>query len=189
MAETETRPKTAAKQVSWMGRILLGAYLVVLLGFALYAIIVLWPDSVPDDGVRTFLAWSLPEGAIGTWVLLVFSAGVLGALIHALRSFYWYVGNRDLVRSWVPMYLILPLVGGALSLVFYIVIRGGLFAGQLSEGGITESMNPIGFTAVGVLVGMFSQQAILKLKEVAETLFSKPEKGEDDVAPKDGRDP
>ena len=62
-------------------------------------------------------------------------------------------------------------------------------AGQLGEGGITESMNPIGFTAVGVLVGMFSQQAILKLKEVAETLFSKPEKGEDDIAPKDDKGP
>jgi hypothetical protein len=33
----------------------------------------------------------------------------------------------------------------------------------------------------GALVGMFSEQAVLKLKEVAETLLAKPEPGEDAV--------
>jgi len=172
-----SNPANDDRQVAWWGRILLGGYLVALLGFAFYAIVVLWPGEA--NAAKTFIRWTVPNDSEFGWMLLVFASGVLGGLIHAIRSFYWYVGHRDLVKSWVAMYLFLPLLGGALSLVFYIVIRGGLLAGQLGGGDITESMSPIGFTAVGVLVGMFSEQAILKLKDVADTLFSKPKPGVD----------
>jgi hypothetical protein len=42
-------------------------------------------------------------------------------------------------------------------------------------------VNPIGFAAVSGLVGMFSEQAIRKLKDVAETLFAKLEPGKDSI--------
>jgi len=108
-------------------------------------------------------------------LLIVVLAGALGSLIHALRSVYWYVGNRTLVRSWLGMYLLLPLAGGALGLVFYLVIRGGFFSPQSSF----EQTSPFGFAAFAALIGMFSQQAVLKLQSVAETLLTKPEPGED----------
>jgi hypothetical protein len=63
-----------------------------------------------------------------------------------------------------------------------LVIRGGLFSGSLES----DALNPIGFAAVGALVGMFSQQAILKLKSVAETLLSRPEEGADPAPPRSG---
>ncbi len=115
---------------------------------------------------------------------LVLLAGALGSMVHALRSLYWYIGNRQLVRSWVAMYFLKPFVGAVLGLIFYLVVRGGLFPNISAQ-----QTSPFGFAAVAALVGLFSEQAILKLKELAENLFSPAEKGENHVAPKDDDQP
>jgi hypothetical protein len=178
--EAKGQTKEPPVPIPGYGRLLIGAYLIGLLGLAFYAVVALWPNSC-GDAVPSFLIWSFPRDCEQGWLLLVFAAGMLGGLLHALRSFYWYVGNRELVRSWAAMYLFLPFVGGTLGVVFYIVIRGGLFSGAMDGDG----MNPIGFAAVAGLVGLFSEQAVLKLKDVANTLFKKPSPGEDDAEKKD----
>jgi hypothetical protein len=166
-------------RVPWPWALPIGVYLVGLAGLALYAIVALWPNAGASGAEApgpTFLVWPFTRGSEQAVLLLVFFAGVLGALIHALRSFYWYVGHRKLIASWVAMYLLLPLVGGALGFLFYLVFRGGLL-----QGTATGDVNPIGFAAVSGLVGMFSEQAIRKLKDVAETLFTKTKPGMDSI--------
>ena len=108
-------------------------------------------------------------------LLLVMLAGALGSLLHSLRSLYWYTGNRMMVWSWVSFYLLLPVTGALLATIFYFVVRGGFFSSQASF----ETTSPFGFAALAALVGLFSPQATLKLKEIAETVFSKPEPGTD----------
>jgi hypothetical protein len=103
------------------------------------------------------------------------TAGALGSLVHALRSAYWYVGNRNLVRSWVPKYLLLPFCGAILAILFYFVVRGGFFSPRSSS----MHTSQYGFCALACLVGLFSEQAILKLKQVAETVFMTTEQGKD----------
>ena len=66
-------------------------------------------------------------------LILVMTAGALGSLVHALRSAYWYVGNRNLVRSWIPKYLLLPFCGAILAVLFYFVVRGGFFSPQANS--------------------------------------------------------
>ena len=73
------------------------------------------------------------------------------------------------------MYLTLPVTGAMLAFVFYIVIRGGLFAPRADYG----STSPFGFMALASLVGLFSHQASLKLREVAETVFTRQPDGAD----------
>jgi hypothetical protein len=107
-------------------------------------------------------------------LLIAISSGAMGSLVHALRSMYWYIGNKELKWSWLAMYILLPFCGAALALVFYFVIRGGFFVPQGQAGGA----NPFGFAALSALIGMFSEQAVLKLKEVAETLLTKPRPGD-----------
>ena len=119
-----------------------------------------WPDRL-DDETRL--------------LLLVVCAGSLGSLVHGLRSIYWYLGNRELVWSWVPKYLIQPFGAAALAVVFYLVIRGGFFSAESNP----QHTSPFGFMALSAMVGMFSEQAVLKLKEIAETLLSKPPAGKD----------
>lgn len=105
------------------------------------------------------------------WIVML--AGALGSLVHALRSVYWYVGNRNLVWSWLGKYLLMPFSGSALAVVFYFVIRGGFFSPQ---SGFSQT-SPFGFAAMAALVGLFSEPAVLKLKHVAETLFTAPGQG------------
>jgi hypothetical protein len=102
-------------------------------------------------------------------------AGALGGMVASLRSLYWYVGNRELIWAWMLMYVLRPFVGTTLALVFYFVIRGGLFSPQAK----IADTSPFGFAGLSALVGLFSEQAVLKLKEVAETLLSKPSPGAD----------
>ena len=112
------------------------------------------------------------------WIVIL--AGALGSLIHAMRSVYWYVGNRNLVRSWLAKYLVMPFTGSALAVMFYFVIRGGFFSPQSNF----SQTSPFGFAALSAMVGLFSEQAVLKLKQVAETVLSKPERGADPTPPK-----
>ena len=77
------------------------------------------------------------------------------------------------MRSWIAKYVMQPFAGTALAVVFYIVIRGGFFSPQAGF----KQTSPFGFAALAAMVGMFSEQAVLKLKEVAETVLAKPKPG------------
>lgn len=127
-----------------------------------------------DTGANpAFYTYTCPPVSGKNVVWLMILAGALGATLHGLRSFYWYVGNRQLVWSWIPMYFFLPIIGAATSTVFYLIIRGGLLPGA------TESDNVYGLMAIGTLVGLFSQQALEKLKSVSEVIFTVPPTGKD----------
>ena len=144
------------------------------------------PTTSPAANART--AMRDPETIYFVWgrysvnvyaetrlLLIVMLAGALGSLMHSLRSLYWYTGNREMVWSWVAFYMILPFTGAILAVIFYFVVRGGFFSPQASF----ENTSPFGFAALSALVGLFSPQATLKLKEVAETIFTKPAAGAD----------
>lgn len=120
-------------------------------------------------------AW--PSDEIRLLVIVVL-AGAFGSLLHSIRSLYWYVGNRDLKWSWALMYILLPFGGGILAMLFYFVVRGGFFSPQAT----TVATNPFAFGGVAGLVGMFSSQAVEKLKQVAGTVFAPAEQGKDHVA-------
>lgn len=118
--------------------------------------------------------WEIPPEK--RLLLIVILAGALGSLLHALRSLAWYVGNRELRWSWLAMYVLLPFAGALLAVVFYFVIRAGF-------GGNPAVTGHFGFAAFSALIGLFSEQAIQRLKLVAETMLSKVEPGEDHKAP------
>jgi IPT/TIG domain len=124
------------------------------------------------EGRFSFVCPPIPDN---TMVWMVILAGALGGLVHALRSFVWYVGQRELVWSWVAMYVLLPFTASALGFVFFLIIRAGLY--QPSGG---TSFLLVGLAA---LVGMFSTQAAEKLKKVAEGIFTETPRGKDDSAP------
>ena len=134
----------------------------------------------PREQPARFL-WSLDFclGSEERLFLIVLLAGALGGLIHSARSFYWYLGNRKLVVSWIGMYVILPFVGAAMAVVFYLVIRGGFTPTDSS----LEPTNPFGFAAMAALVGMFTEQAAQRLKAVAETMFADAPQGKDHAGP------
>lgn len=87
--------------------------------------------------------------------------------MHGSTSLADYIGNDRFSRSWTWFYLLRPVIGMALALVFYFVIRGGF----LTTSGGAKDINPYGIAALAGMVGMFSKQATDKLGEVFGTLF------------------
>jgi hypothetical protein len=112
-------------------------------------------------------------------------AGGLGALVQSVGSFITYAGERKLYTSWVWWYVLRPLSGSGLALVFYFAFRGGLLVISTSQDVLKpESINLFGVGGIAGLVGMFSKEATDKLKEIAEALFKKQERADSMEKPK-----
>jgi len=164
------------KAVPAKGIIAVAVLLVVIAAALLWGIISFWPVVPATASDATLPAMSGSEIRLFIVVILL---GALGGVLHSLRSFYWYVGNRNLKMSWLLMYFLLPLIGASLAVVFYVVRRGGLISPTAGN----NAVSPYGFAAVAALVGLFSPQAADKLKQVFETLFTTAERGKDHTPP------
>lgn len=167
--------------VSPSGMMMLVGAIIVAVAVLLDGLAAFWPANTPaacppgDTSRVVFLGRYLTVSNEQRLLLIVMMAGALGGLLHSIRSLAWYIGNRKLKWSWAPRYVLLPFSGAVLSLVFYFVLRAGLLS---SSAAITDT-NPFGIAALGSLVGLFSEAAVLKLKTVAETVFTAPSEGRD----------
>lgn len=162
--------------------------LLVLTAILVIVLVQAWPPApqIAPDG-RTeiparsttveLLGWSPTLSRDTSLFVIVMAAGALGSVVHVLRSFYWYVGNRALRRSWLMMYLLLPFVGALLGLIVYLVLRGGLTSPATGS----SDINPYGVTAIAALVGLFSRETAEKLRNVFATLFAQAPAGRDQV--------
>ena len=188
VAEPSEKKKEEKKQEAVLSYILFVTFYYIALGLLLIGNLAsIWPASLEEgapasEKVLLFFRTFMISNEV-RMILIVTMTGALGSLVHGFRSLFWYVGNRAFAKSWTLMYVLLPFVGSTLSLVFYFVLRGGLFSPQAS----VAATSPFGFAGIAGLVGMFSNQAALKLQEVAETFFSTKQstKGKDNVDPKD----
>lgn len=126
-----------------------------------------------DDFLDNAYTYTCPAPEGRHLFLLIIFAGALGGVIHAGRSLWWYVGHRDLKWSWALMYLILPFGGSAMAVVFYLIIIAGFLPN------VPSANMAVFVIAVAALVGLFSQQAALKLTDIANAFFTKPGQGSD----------
>jgi hypothetical protein len=129
------------------------------------------PDGTSSDIAKAAYSYSCPPASDSDLFLLVVFAGALGGVLHGLRSFAWYVGLRSLVQSWTLMYILLPFTGATIAVIFYAVIRAGLLPVQANKN------TSVALIAIAVLVGLFSQQAAVKLKDIADAFLAKPASG------------
>jgi hypothetical protein len=169
--------------------IVLFSGIAIVLGLlALYSLWTFWPEGVQDEEAArrpqsvTWFSWHFSLDREFLFFLTVALAGALGGLIHTIRSFTWYAGNRTLVWSWIPYNMLLPVVGALAGTVFYLVLRAGLFSPSTS----VEQASPFGFAAVSILAGLFSPQAFEKLKLIAADIFAEPPSGEDHTPARPG---
>lgn len=111
-----------------------------------------------------------------TVLYMVILLGALGGFLHLASSMANYVGNRQLLRSWIIYYVLIPFQGAALAPVIYLLLRVGVLnPANPPEGGAspTDSLNLIGIYAFAALTGLFSKQAIETLADVFATIFKK----------------
>jgi len=107
--------------------------------------------------------------------VVVALSGALGGLLHATRSFAWYVGHSSLKWRWFPYYIGMLFIGAGTATIVYVVVRGGFVSGRAT----TADVNPYGFAAIGAIVGLFSEQALEMLRRVANDFFAEPPSGTD----------
>jgi len=127
-------------------------------------------DSADDQTKKTKPG---PTEQAVLWMVILL--GALGGFLHLASSMANYVGNRQLLRSWIVYYILIPFQGAALAPLVYLLLRVGVLnPANPGEGGpTTQSLNLIGIYAFAALTGLFSKQAIETLADVFATIFKK----------------
>lgn len=146
-----------------------GVYLLALTGFltlGLFFILnsVCWPDWIMKCVEKA------PDftNALAT----MFGAGIGASLATILGYLEHASEKKDFDVSYAPWYVARPLMGMLLGLIFYFLLRDGLLAVVSANKSSPESLSEAGLTGVGALVGLFSKEAIEKLRELFNTLFA-----------------
>ena len=100
--------------------------------------------------------------------------GALGALVYTSTALVAHVAHdgkavdpNNWNDSYTLWYLVHPLLGASVALIFYMVLRGALV--NLSVG--TGGLNLYGVAAISGMVGLCSKEATEKLKEIFKNLF------------------
>ena len=104
--------------------------------------------------------------------IAIYAAGI-GSSITTFLGYLDHASiKKDFDRAYIPWYFVRPVIGMTLGLIFYFILRGGLFVMEL--GTDESSMQPFNLwsiAAVSALVGLFSKNAVEKLRELFNTLF------------------
>jgi hypothetical protein len=130
-----------------------------------YIIICIWPSGYVSskDPFRLFGAvYNIT--AEHRFLLLMVLGGALGANVHLIISFTAFVGNRMFVTTWIPWYLLRPVIGAGMAMFFYMLLRGGILtysppvAPQLPESNpITENTSTPAVSEGNVTEGNVSE--------------------------------
>lgn len=104
-------------------------------------------------------------------VVVTAMAGAVGGCVSTILAFLKHASERrDFDLAYLPWYFARPLLGLLLGLITLFLIKGGLLATLPEMAG--QDFNNFGLAGIGSLVGMFSKNAVEKLREVFHTLFS-----------------
>lgn len=144
-----------------------------LLVFSALSVVGLYLAFLPDS-----LQNSLPAVGgdrarqVSESLVMMFAAGV-GSTITTIMGYLLHASEKkDFDRAYTPWYFARPVMGMLLGLVFYFVLKGGLFVLTVGNSvSRAEELNLWSLSAVGALVGLFSKNAIEKLRELFNTLF------------------
>jgi len=163
----------------------LGVYAAVILVGSLGLLTLLWPWTSADLTPSTtrsvtlwVLSWKVGTYAVGAEVLLLYVvllSGIIGACVWSLYALSIHLSAReDFNRAWAAWYIVRPFIGAGLALVLYAVVRAGLF----SAGTGVSNTSVLGVAALSFLVGLFAENAVHKLHEIADTVFGNPPSGQ-----------
>jgi hypothetical protein len=128
------------------------------------------PGAKAPKTTVLFGAWTTVLNSEVALMAMVVAVGALASMVELIRWFTTHAGRGDLSRRWTWLYALRPLQGGALALVVYFALRGGLLGADN-----TKPLNPYGLAAFAGLVGLFTRHVTEKLKQVCDSIFGKPE--------------
>jgi hypothetical protein len=150
-------------------------YTIIIFVIITYFLIDVWPATTNDLALNATRSANIygtgasfligPETSL---ILIMMFSGTIGACVFSLFAISHHLGaDKDFDKAWQAWYLLRPIVGAGLALIFYFVLRGGV----LTIGANLNNLNLVGVAAISGLVGMFSEHAMHKLQDLADTLF------------------
>lgn len=157
-------------------------YFIVIIASTILAIISIWnPIETPIASTSqsasrpnsTDLIIPIPDDDIDKWkgdrekYLIIVNAlfGILGGSTYGLASLTIWIANNKYEKSWTLWYISRPIIGGALALIFYFLLRAGLV------GGFPINVGDFGFAAISIIIGLLATTAMKKLRDVFDVLF------------------
>lgn len=167
-------------------------YFIAVIASSIAAIISLWnpveapiisaPNNVPassnntpnsDDTQLTVTIPTEGDQDVDDWrtnreknlIIVNTLFGILGGSTYGLASITTWIGNNKYEKSWTLWYVSRPIIGGALALVFYFLLRAGLV------GGFPINVGDFGFAAISIIIGLLTTTAMKKLRDVFDVLF------------------
>jgi hypothetical protein len=162
-------------------KIVAGWLLLIVLVSVIGVFLAINPPNWPPNLLAFFGATEQTARAINEALATLFGAGI-GAAIASIQAFFRHASARkDFGREWAPWYVARPLMGMLLGLVFYFLIKGGLWA-TVDANIKNAELNIWSLAGIGAMVGMFSKHAIKKLRELFKVLFKVDPQTENDDA-------
>jgi hypothetical protein len=174
MGPRHDRPEFGVTKPSWPKAypsevtIGVGVWLLVFTGFLILGLSftlnsISWPDWT--------MKWLERTPDFTNAMATMFGAGI-GSSLATIQAYLEHASDKkDFDIAYVPWYIARPLMGMLLGLIFYFLLREGLLA-VLTDRSTPETLSEAGLIGVGALVGLFSKEAIEKLRELFNTLFS-----------------
>ena len=146
--------------------------LAVLTVYVILFIKVLVPETISEDA--TFWLMIMDNKMIIEASVAFLAAGI-GSIVSTMFSYLNHAStNADWKHEHVPWYILRPIQGSVLGVIFYWLVRGGILAvlpAQDSQGGYLD-LDLNGLAGMCALVGMFSRRAMIKLRETFKVIFA-----------------
>lgn len=117
----------------------------------------------------TFFLWHFSDKP-WSWTVLAGVAGIIGGLLHSLKWFYRTMATGEWEWDHVWWRFMNPLVSGVMGLSIYVVFLSGFEAKAPNGLGIAQSQGLYAYS-IGFLTGLFADNAMGKLRDIAYTLF------------------
>jgi hypothetical protein len=156
----------------------LAIYTLLLFAIAILSLLSIWPGSTKDLAMndtssRTISYLFLMPCTVGPEFLLAATmvlAGFLGACVYSLYAIILHLSpeQEDFDKAWTGWYILRPILGAGLALIAYVLLRGGL----LSISSNVSNLNFLGFTGFSFMVGLFTEQTMHKLNDLADAWFA-----------------
>lgn len=161
----------------WYGTLVI---LMLVAFHMLYLLLEVWKEGVlvPSPFLPTLeKPYSLGGNEILIGAVIASIMGGLGSIIFCFKSIFDGVEKDSDNRAVYLALLFRPIYGALLALIFYFLVRGGLIAfsgGSMNIPAKYPDIDLMRASTAGVsgLVGMFSEQAMTKLKEFFDSLFA-----------------
>jgi hypothetical protein len=116
----------------------------------------------------TTIQSSAPREIRLVWLSITF--GALGAAIHGITSLVEWISKNKQRKSYFLWYLSRPLIGAALAVTVYLLLRASLLSSVTGLSAVSV-INDFGVAGLSAIIGLMTPQIVTKLRDVFNEFF------------------